>query len=148
MRGREKCRILKEIRAEIARQNNIDLEIKACTHKGDCRGTCPRCESELRYLEAELDKSRRFKKGIALVGISASLALTLSGCTIIDLFKDEWITSDGMAPKETEVELLGEVAPMLSDDMMGAAAASTSEPVEKETLNQEDSSASEDQQNE
>ena len=65
MRGREKCRILKEIRAEIARQNNIDLEIKACTHKGDCRGTCPRCESELRYLEAELDK-RKYDTGAVL----------------------------------------------------------------------------------
>ena len=148
MKGREKCQILKKIRAEIARQNNIDLEIKVCTNKGDCRGTCPRCESELRYLESELDKRRRLKKSIALVGISASLAFTLSGCTIIDTFKDEWIVPDGMEPGETEVELLGEVAPMLSDELMGYVAASTPEPVEKEPLNQEDLSSPEEQQNE
>ena len=58
MRGKEKCRILKQIRAEIAAQNDIDLVIEECTHKGECRGTCPRCESEVRYLERELEKRR------------------------------------------------------------------------------------------
>ena len=38
--GKEKCRILKEIRAEIARQNGISWTVESCAHKGNCRGTC------------------------------------------------------------------------------------------------------------
>ena len=63
MAGKEKCRLLKQIRAQIAAENDIDLVIEECTHKGECRGTCPRCESEVRYLEAELEKRRRMAKG-------------------------------------------------------------------------------------
>ena len=44
--GKEKCRILKEIRAEIARQNGIAWTVESCAHKGNCRGTCPKCEAE------------------------------------------------------------------------------------------------------
>ena len=37
--GKEKCRILKQIRAEIARQNDIAWVVEECSHKGNCRGT-------------------------------------------------------------------------------------------------------------
>ena len=33
MNGKEKCRILKQIRAAIAAQNDIDLVIEECPHK-------------------------------------------------------------------------------------------------------------------
>ena len=42
--GKEKCRILKEIRAEIARANDIEWVVSECKHKGNCKGTCPKCE--------------------------------------------------------------------------------------------------------
>ena len=45
MRGKEVCRTLKEIRAGIARQNDIPWETEECGFKGECRGTCPRCEA-------------------------------------------------------------------------------------------------------
>ena len=45
--GKEKCRILKEIRAESARQNGIAWTVESCAHKGNCRGTCPKCEAEV-----------------------------------------------------------------------------------------------------
>ena len=54
MLGKEKCRILKEIRQRIADENEIPYVTRECRHQGDCRGTCPRCESELRYLESQL----------------------------------------------------------------------------------------------
>ena len=78
--GKEKCRILKEIRAEIARQNDIEWVVSECSHKGDCRGTCPKCEQEVRRLEAALARREALGKTIAVAGISASLALTVAGC--------------------------------------------------------------------
>ena len=36
---------LEAIRAEIARQNDIPWETEECGFKGECRGTCPRCEA-------------------------------------------------------------------------------------------------------
>ena len=53
-RGKNICKHLKEIRKRIAEENDIPLEIKECTYKGECRGTCPRCEAEVRYLENAL----------------------------------------------------------------------------------------------
>ena len=49
--GKEKCRILKQIRAEIARENDIEWVVSECKHKGNCKGTCPKCEQEVRQLE-------------------------------------------------------------------------------------------------
>ena len=78
--GKEKCRILKQIRAEIARQNDIEWVVSECSHKGDCRGTCPKCEQEVRQLEAALARREALGKTIAVAGISAGLALTVAGC--------------------------------------------------------------------
>ena len=47
-RGKVLCEALKEVRRRIAEENDIPLEIKECTYKGECRGTCPRCEAEVR----------------------------------------------------------------------------------------------------
>ena len=80
MNGKEKCKILKEIRRQIAQENDIDLIIKECTYKGECRGTCPRCESEVRYLEKALERRRMLHKRVAVAGISAGITLALSGC--------------------------------------------------------------------
>ncbi len=55
MLGRAKCKILKEIRQTIADENDIPYVTRECTYQGDCSGTCPKCESELRYLEQELE---------------------------------------------------------------------------------------------
>lgn len=117
MTGKEKCRILKQIRQQIAQENDIRLVIEECTHKGECRGTCPRCESEVRYLEAELEKRRSMKKKIALAGISAGVVLGLSGCALVDAFLDPVLPeTQGIVPAPTaedvidgELEILGEV---------------------------------------
>ena len=36
MFGKEKCKMLKEIRAEIARNNDFNLVIEECTLQGKC----------------------------------------------------------------------------------------------------------------
>ncbi len=78
--GKEKCKILKQIRAEIARQNDIEWVVSECKHKGNCRGTCPKCEYEVRQLEAALARREALGKKVAVVGISAGLALSVTGC--------------------------------------------------------------------
>ena len=70
--GKEKCRILKQIRAEIAKANDIEWVVSECKHKGNCKGTCPKCEQEVRQLEAALAKREALGKTVAVVGISAS----------------------------------------------------------------------------
>lgn len=70
---------MKEVRQRVARENGIPLEIRECTHKGDCRGTCPYCEAEVRYLEQELSKRRSLGKAVTVAGIAVS-AMMMGGC--------------------------------------------------------------------
>lgn len=78
-RGKDTCRILKEIRRQIAEANDIELITSECRHKGDCLGTCPKCEAEVRYLEQQLRARSLAGKTVAIAGISAGLIL-MSGC--------------------------------------------------------------------
>lgn len=52
--GKIKCRYLKELRVRFAELNDIEYAPAECYHVGDCRGTCPACDAELRYLEKSL----------------------------------------------------------------------------------------------
>lgn len=83
MNGKKKCKILKQIRQAIADENDIAYVTSECKHQGDCAGTCPKCEAEVRYLEQELAKRQRAGKAVAVAGIAATLMVTASGC---DLF--------------------------------------------------------------
>ena len=56
MNGKSKCKILKDIRRQIAADNDIEFVTSECKYQGECTGTCPKCEAEVRYLEQELDK--------------------------------------------------------------------------------------------
>lgn len=78
--GKRKCRILKEIRAEIAKQNDIEWVVDECRHKGDCKGTCPKCEAEVVRLEKELARRQALGKAVAVVGVSAAMTLSLAAC--------------------------------------------------------------------
>lgn len=78
-RGKNKCRILKQIRKQIADANDIHYVIEECKFKGACTGTCPKCEAEVRYLEEQLEERRVLGKAVALVGVSAGIA-ALSSC--------------------------------------------------------------------
>ena len=71
-RGKHTCRILKEIRRQIARANDIEFVTSECRYRGDCPGTCPKCEAEVRYLEQQLRARTLTGKAVALAGISAA----------------------------------------------------------------------------
>ena len=72
-KGKQTCKILKEIRKQIAAENDIELVIEECTYQGDCLGTCPKCEAEVRYLERELEKRQRMGKAAVVAGLSVGL---------------------------------------------------------------------------
>ena len=68
--GKNICKQLKEVRKRIAEENDIPLEIKECTYKGECRGTCPRCEAEVRYLENALIERQSLGKTVRVAGVA------------------------------------------------------------------------------
>ena len=78
-RGQSICSVLKTIRKQVADANGIAYEPRECHHQGDCRGTCPACEAEVRYIQQQLDIRRQLGKAVAVVGISAGLA-ALNSC--------------------------------------------------------------------
>ena len=79
-KGKQTCKILKEIRKQIAEENDIELVISECTYQGDCLGTCPKCEAEVRYLERELEKRQRMGKAAIFAGMTIGTAITAAGC--------------------------------------------------------------------
>ncbi len=88
MRGKEKCKALKEIRKQIAEKNDIAYIVSECSYQGECKGTCPKCEAELRYLERELEKKKNIGKAVCVVGISASVCSGLTACNPAESVRD------------------------------------------------------------
>ena len=82
-KGKQTCKILKEIRKQIAEENDIELVISECTYQGDCLGTCPKCEAEVRYLERELEKRQRMGKAAVFAGMSLGTLFAATGCSHI-----------------------------------------------------------------
>ena len=72
--GKSICNTLKQIRLDIARANGIKYAPRECHHEGECAGTCPACESEMRYLEREI--ARRCSLGKAALVAGVGLGLT------------------------------------------------------------------------
>lgn len=119
MNGKSKCKILKDIRRQIARENDIDLVISECKYQGDCAGTCPKCEAEVRYLEQELRKRRQAGKAVAVAGIAAALVVSSAGCVVtqtggdplpdpeITQTQDYTVMGDIVAPTTTAPEWMG-----------------------------------------
>mgnify|MGYP003342741501 CR=1 FL=1 len=79
--GKKVCRELKAVRQQIADANDIEYTPNECTHKGDCPGSCPACESEVRYLERQLNLRRSLGKAVVLAGLSLSVTSCAPGCT-------------------------------------------------------------------
>ncbi len=75
--GKKVCRELKSVRQGIADANGIEYTPVECSHEGDCPGTCPACEAEVRYLNHELNLRRALGKVVVLAG----LGLAVSSCS-------------------------------------------------------------------
>ena len=79
--GKGVCLILKGIRQKIADANGISYQPKECHHKGDCAGTCPACEEEIRYLERELKARKGNGFGMKVAGTAAGICATVMPMT-------------------------------------------------------------------
>ena len=80
-KGKSTCKLLKSIRQQIADANGISYQPKECHHKGDCTGTCPACEAEIRYLERELKARKGNGFGMKVAGIAAGICATVMPMT-------------------------------------------------------------------
>lgn len=80
MNGKSRCKILKEIRRQIAERNDIEFITSECKYQGDCAGTCPKCEAEVRYLEKELKKREMLGKTVVVAGLALAVAVSAVGC--------------------------------------------------------------------
>ena len=72
-KGKSTCKLLKDIRQQIADANGISYQPKECHYEGDCAGTCPACEEEIRYLERELKARKGNGFGMKVAGIAAGI---------------------------------------------------------------------------
>lgn len=121
VRGKQTCKILKEIRRQIAEANDIKYITSECRYKGDCLGTCPKCEAEVRYLEQQLRARSLAGKAISLAGISACLIL-MSGCS-------------GSSSKQPDETLQGEpIAPVEQTDTIDRLAEEGELPFAEDTV--------------
>ena len=80
-KGKSTCKLLKDIRQQIADANGISYRPKECHYKGDCAGTCPACEEEIRYLERELKARKGNGFGMKVAGIAAGICATVMPMT-------------------------------------------------------------------
>jgi hypothetical protein len=53
-KGKDKCEFLRNIRKQVAEEYGLRYEPRECHHDGDCQGTCPMCDTELRDLQRQL----------------------------------------------------------------------------------------------
>ena len=79
-RGRNICDTLKAIRKEIADANGIEYSPEECHFKGECRGTCPKCEQEVKDLEYELRLRQMAGTAIKVAGVAAGI-VAMTACS-------------------------------------------------------------------
>ena len=81
VKGKSTCKLLKDIRQQIADANDISYQPKECHYEGECAGTCPACEEEIRYLERELKARKGNGFGMKVAGIAAGICATVMPMT-------------------------------------------------------------------
>ena len=104
-KGKSTCKLLKDIRQQIADANGISYQPKECHHKGDCAGTCPACEEEIRYLEGELKARTGNGFGMKVAGIAAGICATVMPMTAAA----QAVTPDSTANRPVHTAKKGDV---------------------------------------
>ena len=101
MTGKDKCKMLREIRRRIAEENDIELITKDCTYQGACRGTCPKCEAELRYLEQKLERRRSLGLRVSVAALAVGMTVSMAGCVPVGEQLEGDVPSE-VTPEPTE----------------------------------------------
>lgn len=109
-RGKYKCKQLKAVRKRIADENGIPLEQRECSYDGPCRGTCPHCEAEVRYLERALTDRIRLGRAATVAGLSLGLAACGGGQGSTPV-----LTTDSMLPTVDTLPTIDTLTPVDED---------------------------------
>ena len=91
MTGKEKCNLLREIRKQIARANDIVYLSADCTYDGPCKGTCRVCDAEIQYLENALNEKVKRGESICLSGLSVDALVGSVNSNLEDVLDDDCI---------------------------------------------------------
>lgn len=94
MTGKEKCKLLRQIRKEIAEANDIVFLSADCKNEECHTATCPLCDAEIQWLDAELARKAATGKRITLKGLS------------LDTFNDSACSKDNDVESLTNKECL------------------------------------------
>lgn len=105
-KGKSTCKVLKDIRQKIADENGIRYVPKECNFKGECKGTCPACEAEIRYLEDELRRKQRNGFAVKIGGIAAGLCAMVVPAQV----EAQNINKDSLKTSVPQVNALDSVA--------------------------------------
>lgn len=127
-RGKQTCKILKDIRRQIAEANDIEFITSECQYQGDCLGTCPKCEAEVRYLEQQLERRRIIGKAVTVLGISAGLVAMspMTSCTnSANKGTNQKIISDTISSEC----MFGDIVPITEEDTVVASIKDIPSPV-------------------
>lgn len=145
MHGKAKCKILKEIRRRIAAENEIPFVTRECTYQGNCKGTCPKCEAELRYLEQQLEKRQRLGKAVAVSALSLGLLTSAAACEpLFGQKPDNQLVGDVPYVSDTAETFEGAPMPETSEDQLVLGELPYSEPEEYELPGRIDASETDD----
>ena len=107
-RGKDICKELKAVRKRIAEENGIELEIPECTYKGPCKGTCPRCESEVRFLENALAQKIKLGKVATVAGLALALGGSVDAAAqTVDTAGVQRVASEEVRQKPFNAKLIG-----------------------------------------
>lgn len=114
--GKELCKLLKSIRLKMATMYAIPYHPKECTHEGDCPGTCPQCDAELKYLTKEIKKliKQSFTIDFDILTDEEKAALAMTLGIEENPPRDRLLAGIPVLPDDGEPEpevLMGDVAP-------------------------------------
>ena len=99
--GHNICDTLKAIRKQIADANEIEYSPEECHFKGECNGTCPKCEQDVRNLEHELKHRQMAGKTIKVAGIAVGF-VAMTACS--DGKPQRSISADTLTDNTVEIK--------------------------------------------
>ena len=100
--GKSICAALKQVRKRVADTNGIVYAPKECHFEGNCNGTCPACEAEVRYLEHQLNLLRKAGRAVTVMGVALGMTFT-TGCKQGNSPKALQETQDSVQPSEYQI---------------------------------------------
>ena len=100
--GKNICAALKQVRKRVADTNGIVYAPKECHFEGNCNGTCPACEAEVRYLEHQLNLLRKAGKAVTVMGVALGMTLA-TGCKQGNSPKALQETQDSVQASENQI---------------------------------------------